>query len=214
MLATNRILELLLRQQNLIFDAFGGNMKMVNQDDPRVLRTRQVIREAFRALLQTKGFDTITIKDIAQRATINRATFYSHYVDKYALLDEIVAQAFENMLSEQIIQAHEFTEDVCRQYVKLTYNYIVLFFRTCKHTTKSIMVQVDGKVNQILHQTIKSILEKSGTSINATIDATMISAAIYSSVYYWYEESLGDNIEKLTDTVVHFIMNGLQKGTI
>lgn len=52
---------------------------MVNQEDPRVLRTRQLIRTAFRDLLQKKGFDAITIKDIAQEATINRATFYAHF---------------------------------------------------------------------------------------------------------------------------------------
>lgn len=185
---------------------------MVNQDDPRVLRTRQIIREAFRALLQTKGFDTITIKDIAQRATINRATFYAHYEDKYALLDEVAAQTFENMIPEHIVQAQEFTEDVCRQFIELTYNYIIMFYRTCKYTTKSIVAMVDGKVKQILYRTIKSILEKNGTSINATINATMISASIYSAAYYWYEENKGDNIEQLTDTVILFIINGLQKG--
>lgn len=62
---------------------------MVNQDDPRVLRTRQLIREAFSDLLQKKGFDAITVKDIAQKSSINRATFYAHYEDKYALLEEI-----------------------------------------------------------------------------------------------------------------------------
>jgi AcrR family transcriptional regulator len=75
----------------------------MKKDDPRVIRTRQIIKDAFRALLKTKGFDAITIKDIAERATINRATFYAHYEDKYALLDEIIVQTFENMLPEQII---------------------------------------------------------------------------------------------------------------
>lgn len=185
---------------------------MVNQADPRVLRTRQIIREAFRALLQNKGFDAITIKDIAQRATINRATFYAHYEDKYALLDEITALTFENMIPEQIVQAQGFTEDVCRQFIELTYNFIVMFYRTCKYTTKSIAAQVDGKVEQILYRTIKSVLEKSGTSINVNINAAMISAAIYSAAYSWYKANRGDNIDQLTDAVIPFIISGLQKG--
>lgn len=78
---------------------------MVIQQDPRVLRTRQLIREAFRELLQSKGFDSITIKDIAQRATINRATFYAHYEDKYALLEEITEQAFREMIPKQVMNA-------------------------------------------------------------------------------------------------------------
>ncbi|WP_418222931.1 TetR/AcrR family transcriptional regulator [Clostridium isatidis] len=182
----------------------------MKKDDPRVIRTRQIIKDAFRALLKTKGFDAITIKDIAERATINRATFYAHYEDKYALLDEIIVQTFENMLPEQIIQAQEFTEDICRQFIELTYNYIVMFSRTCKHTTKSITQQIYSKVKHILYETIKSILEKKNTAINASINATMISAAIYSAAYYWYESKFDDNIKQLTDTVVSFIINGLQ----
>ncbi|WP_334074525.1 MULTISPECIES: TetR family transcriptional regulator [Paenibacillus] len=38
-----------------------------------------LIREAFRDLLRSKGFDSMTIKDIAQRATMNCTTFYAHY---------------------------------------------------------------------------------------------------------------------------------------
>lgn len=184
---------------------------MVNQADPRVLRTRQIIREAFRVLLQTKGFDAITVKDIAERATINRATFYAHYEDKYALLDEIIDLTFEGIIPEQITQAQEFTEDVCRQFIELTYNYIIMFYRTCKHTTKSITAQVDGKVEQILFRTIKTLLQKSGASINDNINAAMISAAIYRATYYWYATNKGDNIDQLKDAVILFIINGLQK---
>ncbi|MEK3792920.1 TetR family transcriptional regulator [Paenibacillus sp. FSL R7-0204] len=88
---------------------------MVNQEDPRVLRTRQLIRTAFRDLLQRKGYDAITIKDIAQEATINRATFYAHFEDKYALLDEVTEQAFHERIPEQVVNAEEFTEDICDQ---------------------------------------------------------------------------------------------------
>ncbi|MFD2370076.1 TetR/AcrR family transcriptional regulator [Brevibacillus sp. GCM10020057] len=59
-----------------------------------MLRTRQLIREAFRDLLHSTGFDAITIKDIAQKATVNRATFYAHFEDKYALLDEVTTEDF------------------------------------------------------------------------------------------------------------------------
>lgn len=183
---------------------------MLNQDDPRVLRTRELIREAFRKLLQDKEFEAITIKDIAKTASINRATFYAHYEDKYDLLEEITALAFENMVPEQIVQAKGFTEDVCRQFIKLTYNYIILFYRTCKFSTKSIATQIDGKVKQSLHRTIESLLKKSGTSINANINAAMISSAIYSAAYYWYETNESD-IERLTDAVILFIFKGLQK---
>lgn len=55
--------------------------------DPRTVRTRKLIVEAFNQLIISKSFEQITVKDITEQATINRATFYAHFVDKYALLD-------------------------------------------------------------------------------------------------------------------------------
>jgi AcrR family transcriptional regulator len=60
--------------------------------DPRVTRTRKLIRDALTSLLAEKRFETVTVHDIAARATINRATFYAHYDDKFALLDTLVRE--------------------------------------------------------------------------------------------------------------------------
>lgn len=56
--------------------------------DRRILKTRSVIKESLTSLMKEKPFDKITIKDITDRANINRATFYLHYMDKYDLLEQ------------------------------------------------------------------------------------------------------------------------------
>ena len=60
-------------------------MPAVNEADPRVKRTRKLLQDALLELLTEKNFDAITVQDIAERSTINRATFYAHFADKYAL---------------------------------------------------------------------------------------------------------------------------------
>ncbi len=60
--------------------------------DLRVRRTHKFLQEAIIDLIAEKGFDTITVGDIAERAMINRATFYRHYQDKY----DLVAKIFED----------------------------------------------------------------------------------------------------------------------
>ncbi|EEL70861.1 hypothetical protein IGA_00005 [Bacillus cereus HuA3-9] len=55
--------------------------------DLRVARTKEAIRDALTELINEKGFDSITVKDITARANINRGTFYLHYRDKYDLFD-------------------------------------------------------------------------------------------------------------------------------
>jgi len=54
--------------------------------DPRVIRTRKLLRQAFIDLVGEKGYWDITIQDITDRATLNRVTFYLHYDNKEDLL--------------------------------------------------------------------------------------------------------------------------------
>lgn len=60
--------------------------------DPRVTRTRKLIRDALTSLLGQKSFEAITVQDVAERGTINRATFYAHYTDKFALLNALIRE--------------------------------------------------------------------------------------------------------------------------
>jgi AcrR family transcriptional regulator len=61
------------------------------REDRRVRRSRRLLSEAILALLQEKPYDAITIQEIAERADLNRATFYLHYGSK----DELLAAALE-----------------------------------------------------------------------------------------------------------------------
>lgn len=65
---------------------------MQTKTDPRVLRTRKLITEAFIQIFQTKSFSEISVKDITTEAMINRATFYNHFLDKYDLLEKVVEE--------------------------------------------------------------------------------------------------------------------------
>jgi AcrR family transcriptional regulator len=57
-----------------------------NNTDLRIIRTKESIREALVELIDEKGFEAITVKDITTRAKINRGTFYAHYQDKFDLM--------------------------------------------------------------------------------------------------------------------------------
>lgn len=69
--------------------------------DPRIRRTRKLLQGALGTLMRTKSFDEISVQDITEAATVNRATFYDHYTDKYALLDALVAGGFHELLYER-----------------------------------------------------------------------------------------------------------------
>jgi AcrR family transcriptional regulator len=69
--------------------------------DPRVLRSRQMLMEALLRLLGRKEFDDISIQEIADEATLNRATFYLHYPDKNALLQAMTAARFRDLIARR-----------------------------------------------------------------------------------------------------------------
>lgn len=69
--------------------------------DPRIRRTRDLLHQALVNLLKIKEFDKISVQDITDEATVNRATFYAHYPDKFALLECVVAGRFHDLLAER-----------------------------------------------------------------------------------------------------------------
>src|SRR6201982_1645819 len=69
--------------------------------DPRVLRSRQMLMEALLRLLTRKEFDDISIQEIADEATLNRATFYLHYPDKNALLQAMTGARFRDLIAQR-----------------------------------------------------------------------------------------------------------------
>lgn len=60
--------------------------------------TKKAIRESFLRLLDRMAFDKITVKDIVEDCGVNRNTFYYHYQDIYALLQEIMDEETEKVI--------------------------------------------------------------------------------------------------------------------
>lgn len=67
--------------------------------DRRIYKTQESLKKAVIELMTERNFDDITIRDIADRANVNRGTIYLHYQDKYDLLDKLI-EAHINELDE------------------------------------------------------------------------------------------------------------------
>ena len=64
--------------------------------------TKRAITESFMKLINQVPFDKITVKDIVEDCGVNRNTFYYHYSDIYALLDEILENETKRVLTENL----------------------------------------------------------------------------------------------------------------
>ena len=73
--------------------------------DNRRANTKKAIQEAMVALLKTESFDDITTIKIAKEAGISRSSFYTHYKDKFELIDSCQQTLFNQV--EYIFEKHE-----------------------------------------------------------------------------------------------------------
>ena len=71
--------------------------------DPRILRSRRMLMDALARLLMKKEFEDVSVQEIADEATLNRATFYLHYADKNALLQAMTESRFSNLIKRRAI---------------------------------------------------------------------------------------------------------------
>ncbi|MFT8390964.1 MAG: TetR/AcrR family transcriptional regulator [Sporolactobacillus sp.] len=79
----------------------------MNQSDLRVIKTRRQLGKTMITLLQQESFKDVTIQQLYDESLTSRRTFYRHYQDKYALLEEMVKQYaddFENYITERMRQ--------------------------------------------------------------------------------------------------------------
>ncbi len=81
---------------------------MDKQDDLRIYKTKKAIKEAFFDLVSEKTFEKVAISDIADRAMINRATFYLHYQDKYDLLSSLENEVLNDIEKISFIVTREY----------------------------------------------------------------------------------------------------------
>src|SRR5664279_6470193 len=94
------------------------------QVDPRVRRTRQLLHQALDKLLQTRDFESISVQDIAEAATVNRATFYDHYTDKFALLECMVGTRFGELLAARGVRFDGGCSSALRGMVQGVWDYL------------------------------------------------------------------------------------------
>jgi len=75
-----------------------GSNDEAPKTDRRILRSKKALRDALVELIQEKGYDTVSVEEITQRANVGRATFYLHYKDK----EELLLEEFIEMAKDRV----------------------------------------------------------------------------------------------------------------
>ncbi len=88
-------------------------MTTTDRIDPRITRTKKLLREALIALITERGYDAITVQDITERADVSRTTFYLHYRSKDELLISSFIDLYESLTPNVMVYGRdEFARNV------------------------------------------------------------------------------------------------------
>ncbi|HTB10578.1 MAG TPA: TetR/AcrR family transcriptional regulator [Bryobacteraceae bacterium] len=178
--------------------------------DPRVRRTRQLLGRALDKLLKKKDFNDISIQDITGEATVNRATFYDHYPDKFALLTCMIACEFHELIAEREIQFEGTCAGELRAIVKAVCDYLVrMQGMDCKRQLEPHMESaIITAVREILLSGIRLHLPES--AIAPEIVAASASWAIYGAAKEWAQTPDRCAPEEIVDAVTMLVSPVLQ----
>lgn len=116
--------------------------------DPRVKRTRKLLQQALKELLEEQNFANISIQDITERATVNRTTFYAHFPDKYALLDSMLRELFQQKIASRFPATPKWEAANVRILIQSSLEFLDEVQRLCKPFIDTHFELLVGKIVQ------------------------------------------------------------------
>ncbi len=177
--------------------------------DPRVTRTRKLLIEAFLDLMAEKPFEAITVQDITARATVNRATFYAHFADKYALVDDLIRDGFGQFLQERLAHATGSGQAHLRRLFLAVTDHWTAINARCQQSYRVFAPLVEAQVKAQLRESVREWLATWGaagaTAGQVDLLATIVSAGLYAAAMEWAQSPRNQTPEAFADTAIPLI---------
>ncbi|MGA9472211.1 MAG: TetR/AcrR family transcriptional regulator [Terriglobales bacterium] len=175
--------------------------------DPRILRSRRMLMESLERLLKKKEFEDISVQEIADDATLNRATFYLHYPDKNALLQAMTESRFRALIGRRAIT---FTD--CHGALR------AIALGVCDYLAESTgcpsqmaRVPLESSIIPVVEGMFKEGVALHGTApgVDAELLATTAAWAVFGAARRWFQtpnripaEEMAATIETLVSPIL------------
>lgn len=176
----------------------------MSKHDEKRARTRSKMANAFWELYAKKDIGEIRIKDITDKARCNRATFYLHYDDIFALLesetDEIIAHI----------------ADAGRKFKDLDLDESVLLLADCfaKHGDKLDLL-LGKRYNDALMLQFKAVVYpiiRNNLGLEDTLQNNLMCdytiSGMQQAFRFWYAHRSEMDIEQFSAILQSLVMNG------
>lgn len=179
------------------------------KEDLRVVKTKEIIRNTFKSMILEMDYDYITIKELTERAKINRKTFYLHYDSLDDLLLEI-QDGYANVFIEKQI-SYTNIEDM---------KYLIgLFFDNANNEPLNERILCSGSYRNISDRIVKKVMDyRKKTNRGAFSDNEAYENIIFayyganSAIIYrqWVADGKKLSLEEVKELAIKLVCNGLE----
>lgn len=181
--------------------------------DPRIRRTQALILQAFQELTNEKEFQSITVQDITQKAEINRATFYAHFSDKYALLEASTRQIFRQELEKRTLSVCHYSQQNLRALISTVCEFISWANGHCKEVDNQFETLIEKQVRMQVQDLLSLWIKELHTTVEAELAVIASTWAIYGLAMQWKTSQNPLNSETYADRILPLIIANLHLAT-
>jgi AcrR family transcriptional regulator len=159
--------------------------------DPRVRRTRKLLEDALRALIEERPYAEISVSDISDRATINRATFYAHFDDKAHLASTMVSEDLHAMLIAHLAPPVPFGRDSLAALAEGMFEFMGQTHGGCRKHADEFCSSVGSTLQDTLQKLLRTWLDHDAQAMRSFPGAskgsvaTVLSWSIYGAAIRW-----------------------------
>ncbi len=178
--------------------------------DPRVRRTRQMLDQAFMELVNEKGFQAVNVQEITERAGVNRATFYAHFSDKFALLNYSIRESFRSELRKRLLDCCHASPENLRLLIVAVCEFVSAKHAHCTPPQSQFEASIETEIKNQIYDLLLNWLAGAGDGGAAEIAATAASWAIYGLASRWSHEKDKRTPEQFADQVLPLIATNLK----
>jgi AcrR family transcriptional regulator len=166
--------------------------------------------------MQTKGFDEISVQDITDAATVNRATFYDHYTDKFSLLEATVGSGFHLLLHQRNILFDGTCPSAAGAVILAACDYLTQTHAGSACPRQSafeplIDAAMTTAIRRVIENGITRIHSEGNSAVSPEMAAMAASWAIYGAVKQWFYTPNHPPAEEIVPSILQLVLPILQQ---
>ena len=190
----------------------NGEKKM----DRRAIRTRRALREALIALILQKGYESITVQDITDRADLNRGTLYLHYRDKQDLLLSSSNDVYNELLAQFTpISVQNLSIEIPERHLTIVFQHVaanVDYYRVMlgEHGVTAFITRLRRLICQVSLERLQALRNVvPAKPFPSEFVAGFSGGAVIGVLEWWLENNMPVSPEELARYTLQLTVSGL-----